>query len=63
MPQIVVNVSKEGKTTVTVQGVTGSGCRELTKALESALGKSTNTELTSAYYEESQTNAMQAGQQ
>lgn len=39
MQQILVDISPEGEVKVQAEGVTGSGCKELTKALEQALGK------------------------
>jgi len=38
-----------GKTTITVNGVKGKSCTDLTKAVEEALGKVEKRELTSEY--------------
>lgn len=39
MPQtVIVEVSEQGDTTVTAQGVRGSGCRALTEAIERSIG-------------------------
>jgi hypothetical protein len=62
MPEIVINVSKKGETAVSVNGVSGPGCRDLSDAIEKAIGKVTSTESTSEYYQESQSNELQAGQ-
>ena len=36
---------------VSVNGVSGSGCRQLSAAIEKALGVETNVELTAEYYQ------------
>lgn len=38
MPQIIVNIDADGEVKVEAQGVSGSGCQQLTAALEKALG-------------------------
>jgi hypothetical protein len=63
MPEIIVKVSKDGQTTVSVNGISGAGCRDLSASIEKAIGKTTATDLTSEYYQESQSEGMQAGQQ
>lgn len=42
MPTIIVKIPKGQPTTITVQGVSGPGCRDLTKALERALGSTSS---------------------
>lgn len=51
---IIVTVGKDGTTVVAVQGVAGQGCRQLTAALEAALGTVTEQQLTMDYYLEVQ---------
>lgn len=41
MPQIEVTIDNEANVTVDAQGVRGSGCQALTKAIESAIGQTT----------------------
>lgn len=52
MAEVIVTVGKDGSTKVAVQGVSGPGCRELTAALEAALGKVEEMQHTPEYYEE-----------
>jgi len=46
--KIIVDISN-GKSTVTVKGVKGASCTELTSQLEEALGTSTGRTITSDY--------------
>lgn len=39
MQHVIVTIDAEGNTTVEAQGVQGSGCAALTKAIEESLGK------------------------
>ena len=50
MPQVIVNITADGQTTVEAQGVTGSGCRELTRAIEEAIGHTTGDVTKSEYF-------------
>jgi hypothetical protein len=54
MAEIIVIVAKDGSTSVSVNGVVGSGCRQMSESIEKAIGNETHTDLTSAYYEQVQ---------
>lgn len=41
MPQVIVTVDPAGEVKVEAQGITGSGCQQLTSAIERALGETT----------------------
>ena len=49
MAEITVIISENGETKITVSGVEGSSCVDLTRKLELALGKAENRYLTSEY--------------
>jgi len=57
MTKITVSVTHQAKVTVKVEGVAGPSCTDLpaVKSLEKALGKVTQQELTSDYYQPEQT--------
>ena len=55
MKEIVIRVGKDGKINLDVLGVKGGACKDITKALERALGIVEKTETTSEYYEQQQT--------
>jgi hypothetical protein len=50
-PQIIVTITPEADTTVTVKGAKGSSCKDLTKQLERALGATTHDANTQEMYE------------
>lgn len=52
MADIIFNISPDGDITITVQGVKGQSCTELTADLEAALGVVVDQQHTSEYYEE-----------
>ncbi len=52
MKKMRIRIGKDSKTTVQVEGVTGPGCLEWTKAFEQALGAVEARKLTAAYHEE-----------
>lgn len=52
MEKITVEISKEGITTVSVTGVKGKRCVELTEELERELGQVSSEAKTSEYYEQ-----------
>lgn len=56
MHAIVTIEIEHGKPTVTVKGVKGWSCLEITKKLESALGDHGQTRLTAEAYEKSDAN-------
>ncbi|HMK45212.1 MAG TPA: DUF2997 domain-containing protein [Methanocella sp.] len=51
MQELEVNIDREGNVTVKVKGVKGTGCTELTKALEESLGDVRDRKFASEYYE------------
>ncbi len=48
--RITVTISPEGEVEVKVQGHGGSGCKDLTRQLESALGQTTGDKPTAEYH-------------
>jgi hypothetical protein len=52
MQKIRILIGKDGKATVSVDGVQGPGCLELTKVIEQALGEVQERKLCDAYHEE-----------
>ncbi len=50
--QIIVKFTDAGDPVISVKGVAGKGCKAMTKAIENALGATTNDRLTSEYHEE-----------
>lgn len=63
MAEIVVKITKEGTATVTVNGVSGPGCKTLSSSIEKVLGQTTEVELTAEYYQEAQNEGQSLGQQ
>ena len=55
MEEIKVTIDAEGNVKVTVFGVKGNKCLELTEELEALLGGDVQREFTSEYYAESET--------
>jgi hypothetical protein len=52
MKKIRILIGKDGKATVSVEGVQGPGCLDLTKIIEQALGEVQERKLCDAYHEE-----------
>jgi acylphosphatase len=50
--KIIVRILKDGSTEVKVEGHAGAGCTDLTKALEKALGSTTEDKKTDEYYQQ-----------
>lgn len=50
MPQVTVDITPQGEVEIKVQGQCGPGCKELTKAIESAIGKTTGDVLTPEFH-------------
>jgi hypothetical protein len=50
MKTIEITVSPQGETSIQTKGFEGSDCREATKTLEAALGRSVQETLTSEFY-------------
>lgn len=55
MEEIVIRIGKDGKINLNVAGIKGGGCKDITKALEKALGMVENTTNTGEFYEQPQT--------
>lgn len=49
MEKVILDVSPEGVTKLSVEGVSGKGCKELTADLEKALGETSNVVETAEY--------------
>lgn len=49
--EIIVEATPSGDVTISVNGVKGKSCKELTKKLEAALGKVAKVETTKEYFE------------
>jgi hypothetical protein len=54
MTEIKIIIGKDGKVNLDVAGVKGSACKELTKSIEKALGKTTTTQKKSEYFQQGQ---------
>jgi len=52
MEEMKIIISKDGKVTIDVEGVKGSSCKSLTKALEKALGTTVKDKKKSEYYQQ-----------
>ncbi len=55
---IEIIVSPKGETKLETKGFSGGSCQEASRAFEAALGKSSNENLTSEYYAETETNSL-----
>lgn len=61
-PEIIITISKQGETTVKVNGVAGPGCRDLSSSIEKAIGQEAGIEFTSEYYQEKESGGEQVKQ-
>ncbi len=52
MEEIKIIISKSGQVTIDVEGIKGSGCKNLTKAMEKAFGMTIKDKKKSDYYDE-----------
>ncbi len=52
MANINIEILPNGKVNLSVDGVKGSGCEDLTKFIEEALGEVQSRERTAEYYEQ-----------
>lgn len=53
MNQVVkVEINENGEVTVSVEGIQGSSCTDVTKTIETALGKTTKSNKTDDYYKQ-----------
>jgi hypothetical protein len=55
MKEIKIRIGKDGKINLSVAGVKGGACKDITKALEKALGMVESTKATPEMYEQQQT--------
>lgn len=55
MEEIKIRIGKDGKVNLSVAGAKGSACKDLTKALEKALGQVESTKATAEMYEQKAT--------
>lgn len=55
MEEITIRVGKDGKINLSVAGVKGTSCKDLTKALEKAIGSVESTKNTSEMYDQQAT--------
>lgn len=53
--EVIVTISPSGEAKVEVKGHAGSGCKELTRQLETALGETVSDTKTSEYYQADRT--------
>jgi hypothetical protein len=60
MQQIVKITIEAGTPTIHVQGVKGRSCKDITKALEAALGETSESKSTNEFYEQAN-QAVKAG--
>lgn len=49
MKEVIVDFDEKGQPVISVKGVKGKACKDLTRDLEKALGTVTKTELTPEY--------------
>lgn len=50
--QVIIDIDAEGNTTVSVKGVKGKSCTDLTKYIEAALGKVTRDDKTPEFHQQ-----------
>jgi len=55
MKEIKIVIGKDGKTNIDVAGVKGGACKDLTKAIEKALGSVETSKKTEEFYSEDAT--------
>ena len=60
MPKVTIRLSPTGEATVTTEGYHGKACKDATKEIEKALGKTTSDVKKPEYYQQAQTKARQA---
>ncbi len=49
---IIITISPQGEATVKTEGFAGARCKDASRFLEKALGKTVSEELTSEYFEQ-----------
>lgn len=55
MQSVTYTISPSGKVEIVVEGIKGSICKDLTKAIENQLGDVEKVEFTGEYYEQTDT--------
>lgn len=55
LQSVIYTISPEGKVEITVEGVKGNSCKELTLRVEQQLGEVQSVEFKSEYYERTET--------
>jgi hypothetical protein len=58
--RVIVEIDPRAKVTVSVEGHGGPGCRDVSRAIEAALGRTTDDERTPDFYQEEGTHARNA---
>lgn len=61
MNKITIEIATDGSTTVSVNGVKGTSCQQLTKNLEKALGKTSKDTKTKEFYQNEQVKHLHHG--
>jgi hypothetical protein len=56
MEEHLITIDQDGNIQIAVKGVKGKSCKDATRAIEKALGETTNDKLTGEYYEQQQHN-------
>ena len=59
--EIIIDISPTGETEIKVQGCPGPSCKDLTKGLEKALGKTVSDKKSQEYYKQVETEKQQLG--
>jgi hypothetical protein len=62
MKRIEITIATDGKSKVETHGFTGDACRDASRFLETALGKSTNETLKPEFHQVSTTNHQKASE-
>lgn len=52
MEEHTIEINPQGQTTITVKGVKGKSCQDVTRKLEEALGQTASDQRTSEFYEQ-----------
>lgn len=52
MDKVIVEIDPQAKVTVSVEGVAGPGCHDVSRAIEAAMGRTTEDVQTSEFYQE-----------
>lgn len=50
MEKVIVEIDPHARVTVSVEGVAGPGCHDVSRAIETALGRTTGDEQTPEFY-------------